>query len=188
MATITLTTSGITNPSTTTRGYTGGINVRPPASAGGFISDKELTSLQYDYAKASDNVRAYPVESTAYQGIRFEFYVPAAYRDISQIDFGIEAYGYDGYTSAYGWTLYVKNNNTTEWDQIADTSGIADETLTGQKTTDFAYWIDAGYRICILCVNKGYDSNGGGEGMQVDYAYVTLTYTPPPFVAKIMMY
>jgi hypothetical protein len=180
MATITLTTAGISNPSSTHRGYAGEAYQLPPASGGGFSPSAELTTTEYTSVSSSNNVRATfnAAGSTSYAGIRTEFYVDTAYRTITQIDFGMEGYAQNG-MGAYGWKLYIRNNNTNAWDLIATKTGSSDETATGTKTVNLTYWLDSNYRIQLLMESsEGPDGNGSLSVVYLDYAYVTLTYTP----------
>ena len=180
MATLTITTSGITSPSATTQGFWGSGNTKPPTSGGNFLNgNTEFTTAQYTAASAADGSFVSPsFSSDTYSGIKCEFFVPSANRTITQIDFGMKGIGNDGYTDAYGWTLYIRNNATPAWESIASTSSSANTSLTGTKTTSLSNYVDSNFRIQIMMMNNGFDSNGSFPVSQLDYAYATITYTP----------
>lgn len=178
--TVTLTTAGITNPSSTTRAYKGVSNSKPPASGGALGVSVEFSTSDYTDASTSNNVYASQVGNSlqTYAGLLVQFYVPSYQRVISRIDFGMEGKASDGYVNGYGWTLYLKNNNTPAWDSIATVSGsFTDQSQTGSKTTTLSYWVDSNYRIQLLMMSNAIDGNGSGAEAYLDYTYVTLTYT-----------
>ena len=184
MTTATLTTTGITNPSSTTRAYTGG-DSSDPAGATFSGGDTEFSTSDYTAAGADDaNSVAYTNGSDSYVGERIELFVPADKRVITQIDFGIKGSGDNGYSSGYDWKLYIWNTNTVSWEYI----GISTSSVTGSKTTNLTYYVDANYRIKMLMISSLKDGNGSGPNISCQYAYATITYTEAStFVPQIIM-
>lgn len=181
MAEITVTSSGITNPSTTTRFYKGASGVRPPASAGALPYERaEHTTGEYSNASADDTSYALKNTNYNYAGHELEFKIPAVVLAgiLTRIDFSVLAYGSDGY-SVYGWRLYIKNLATGAWQYLTETTSSGYVTLSSAAESNLDDYIDANGRICLLAISRSpMDGNGSGADLNIDYAFIKFTYTP----------
>jgi len=152
-----------------------------------FFWEEELTEeMDYDPLRFSDDDRsAYTaIGPGCYAGHRFVFDIAEDPATISQINILHEGFSNGGHT------LFVWNNSSTLWEQLATTPIIVpDQTLTGTITGNFAQYITGG-ELSVLALGNDmvvfYD-------IFTDYVRVDVTtgqttthegawYYPPPKV------
>lgn len=185
MSTATYTTSGVTNPSSTHKFYTG-ICTNPPNFTTPIPTPTELSTAEYSNVSADDTNYATLTSGDSFVGIMGEFQLEASIVDtkaISAMYFAVIAsgasYGGDGFN------IYVKNIYTGAWVSASAMGAGGANTDTAYKGYHIhldAYnlfkFIDSNNKFTFMVVNRG-DAGGSAytPTISLDYAYVELTYT-----------
>ena len=179
MSTSTLTTNGVTNPSTTTRAYAGATAYQPPASGADLGFKTEATTAQYSAMAVEDSTYwdACLGSNGVYFGVQVELQLPSELRNvtITQLDYGM-TFGASNYTTV-GGKLYIRQNVTPVWEVIGQRTYGTVGLVSGSKTTGISNYVDSNYRVRLLLLSRSqYDDNGSTPYMRVSYVYVTVTY------------
>lgn len=168
--------SGISSPSGThfcKKGHNG----TPPAAGGNLTDETEASTTEYGRIDASDNTYFEYIEKDKC-GFRMRFVVSEDRATITRIDVKVEASAEGDVDN--GWKLYIRNNSTPAWEQLATTGSGGDVELTGNKTANITDYIDAdGYCFVLAKCNLEYEC-GCEPTMKVDYAEIKVTYSAGP--------
>ena len=116
MSTITLTTAGVTKPSTTSLGYNSGAVAQPPS--GGADLTAEITTAQYTAASALDGSYV-PCYSNAFAGIELKLQIPSVSRGNTWTGLAYGMSAFCQYEGGNGWIFYVRNNSAGAWESVA---------------------------------------------------------------------
>jgi len=164
---------GINNPSSTHWCKENHVAGRPPGHP---IGGTECTSAEYDKIESSNDVRLQKQNTEEeYHAFEFRFKINEALEDITQLDLLCEGSG--SAPSGDGWYLYLWNINTSSWEYLDHTTGSGEVNLTGQKSSNFSYYVDGSGYLYLLAITANTSSCEVDAILRCDYVSVTVTYT-----------
>jgi hypothetical protein len=168
---------GVTSPSATHVGFHNNNADLPPAT-GNLVTDAEFNDGEYLGLATDDGIHTDHFTSSNHELFQFDWLLDEDRATVTRIDATVDAQG--SADSANGWNLYIRNNTTPAWELLATKGDYGWETLTGAITANLLDYITAEGRVYVLAEQIGVLVEEGVSLLEVDFAELDITYTPPP--------